>query len=937
MVVTLLKFILLSIGFGLVGCSKAVTKLEQLASVGGLSLAQTSVSPLQASGKWPVSGTCDSKFSEIQISIDESHWYSLKSLDASAISDCSSSHVFSGSVDPTTDPLKTELQKNPSGGNAYFVRGMSSFGSSSVTKVSVVAAVSTLPVISVADLSVLESAGNATINVSLSQASSQSVSLNYSTSDGTAASGSDYSFVAGVLTIPAGSTSGTITVPITADTIYEGSETFNLNLTSPVNATLANATAIITILDAQTMPTVSWNSASSANTFEGGTVSIGATLSGPSANTITVPIAFSGTATKNIDYIAASSLTFSPGATAATLTVSIALDGVREGSESFVATLGAPVGGASLGSPSSNSFTIKDEDGRYGWTGLAGDGRWTTPGNWYGGAVPATGNVAIFSSLYCSASCNAMLDAVVNVGGVFISDSYSGTISQSSYGITVGSSGWHQDTGSFVGSGPGIFVSGDFALGGGNFTSTAGVLTAFANVYILPGTFAHNLGTFTLYPSASVSFQVGNTSFNHLNLSTAGNGIVVELSTSNPSVLGSLGLAATATAGSTLNGGSILASGSVNVSSRGWSGTSLVKMVGASAAVLNGDLSFDARLPNVEIAKSGGTLSVTNRLWVTGDYKYTSGTMIVQSTSLLILNGGNSCSKNYDPGSSVSYYKVTLGGSNCTYSLLSDLVVADTLVIQATNSAINTGASARIKVNKYVNLYDEGISGTAKLLLGSTSEAVTLTSYSSSARVPKFEISSSYPVTLSGIGGGQLKFTSDFNYTSGAVTVSTLPVQFIEAASSSINLASDVNFENVSFLMTSGMASFSGGGALNSTNLYCGMTGGATIMGGIIKASLSVTGLACLGSPQFIFDNWGGNVTYSANSFFQGATSITIGTTLSLASAFSADSLNIYGVLQANSFNVSITNTLYVDNGATLDKGGCVLTTGATTGSGSIF
>ena len=58
-----------------------------------------------------------------------------------------------------------------------------------------------------------EAGESATIAVNLSKAASTDITVNYSTTDGTAIAGSDYTSTSGTLTIAAGASSGTITVP----------------------------------------------------------------------------------------------------------------------------------------------------------------------------------------------------------------------------------------------------------------------------------------------------------------------------------------------------------------------------------------------------------------------------------------------------------------------------------------------------------------------------------------------------------------------------------------------------------------------------------------------------------------------------------------------------------------------------------------------------
>src|SRR5262249_4796098 len=108
------------------------------------------------------------------------------------------------------------------------------------------------PSITINDATVAE--GNtgttaATFTVTLSAASSQPVTVAYATTGGNATAGSDYQSTSGTLTIPAGQTSGMITVPVIGDRLPEPSETFAVNLSSPTNATIADGQGVGTILD----------------------------------------------------------------------------------------------------------------------------------------------------------------------------------------------------------------------------------------------------------------------------------------------------------------------------------------------------------------------------------------------------------------------------------------------------------------------------------------------------------------------------------------------------------------------------------------------------------------------------------------------------------------------------------------------------------------
>jgi hypothetical protein len=84
--------------------------------------------------------------------------------------------------------------------------------------------------------------------VTLSAASSQSISVQYVTSNGTATSGSDYTSTTGTLTFNAGVTTQTVTIPILNDSVTEADETFTLTLSNPTNALLGSTASVTTTI-----------------------------------------------------------------------------------------------------------------------------------------------------------------------------------------------------------------------------------------------------------------------------------------------------------------------------------------------------------------------------------------------------------------------------------------------------------------------------------------------------------------------------------------------------------------------------------------------------------------------------------------------------------------------------------------------------------------
>ncbi|MBY0324701.1 MAG: cellulase family glycosylhydrolase [Reyranella sp.] len=114
-----------------------------------------------------------------------------------------------------------------------------------------------VPTLSIDDASIAEGdsgTSQLTFTVKLSQAATGPVTVSYSTANGTATAGSDYSALTGTLTFAAGETTKTITVPITGDTAVEANETFTVNLANPSGATIADGAATGTIVNNDVAP-----------------------------------------------------------------------------------------------------------------------------------------------------------------------------------------------------------------------------------------------------------------------------------------------------------------------------------------------------------------------------------------------------------------------------------------------------------------------------------------------------------------------------------------------------------------------------------------------------------------------------------------------------------------------------------------------------------
>jgi Calx-beta domain len=149
---------------------------------------------------------------------------------------------------------------------------------------------------------------NAVFTVSLSSPSSHIIAVNFSTADSTAVAGSDYVTNSGTLIFNPGEITKTITVLINGDSLTEGDETFFVNLSNPMNATIADGQGQITIIDNDfALPAISINDATVSEGNTGTTNAVfTVSLSSPSSQTVTASYSTTdGNAIAGRDYVAA--------------------------------------------------------------------------------------------------------------------------------------------------------------------------------------------------------------------------------------------------------------------------------------------------------------------------------------------------------------------------------------------------------------------------------------------------------------------------------------------------------------------------------------------------------------------------------------------------------------------------------------------------------
>ena len=221
------------------------------------------------------------------------------------------------------------------------------------------------PTLTITDVTANEgfSSTGFTFNVTLSAPSGKPISFRYATADGTATAGRDYGNINTIWNIPAGTTSVNISVLVFGDNMYEPDEDFFLNISEPVNVSLADNQGRGTIINDDPIPTLN---IFSGVVTEGDTgtrdVQVSLQLSNPTYLPVTLNVLTSdATAIAGRDYVASDTpLTIVAGQQTLNTTVQVIGDTINEPNETFFINL-YNVSNAMVNNPQTQVTILDDE------------------------------------------------------------------------------------------------------------------------------------------------------------------------------------------------------------------------------------------------------------------------------------------------------------------------------------------------------------------------------------------------------------------------------------------------------------------------------------------------------------------------------------------------------------------------------------------------
>ena len=222
-----------------------------------------------------------------------------------------------------------------------------------------------IPELSINDVTITEGNSgtkNANFILSLSNPSSQTISVNYQTVDDDATTANnDYVAKTGTITFTPGQTTQTLPITINGDTVSEINEAFTVLLTNAVNATLVKNEGI-GIIRNDDLPSVTVTPIYTQATESGVPGIFQLNLTGSTTKVLSINYSLSGTATNGTDYAALNGIaTFAAGNSTAIIFINPTEDIIFEGNET--ATLSLLTGtGYTVGATNISTITIADND-----------------------------------------------------------------------------------------------------------------------------------------------------------------------------------------------------------------------------------------------------------------------------------------------------------------------------------------------------------------------------------------------------------------------------------------------------------------------------------------------------------------------------------------------------------------------------------------------
>jgi hypothetical protein len=464
-----------------------------------------------------------------------------------------------------------------------------------------------------------------------------------------------------------------------------------------------------------------------------------------------------------------------------------------------------------------NKFT------KYTWTGngFATNLNWSNPANWCGtyqdgacrgaSTAPAATDVVIFDDV-CGAHCNANIDANVTIEAIMMMSTYTGTITQNTFNVTVtGAFGnaWSQAAGTFQGGSGTLTIGGavaqKFTLSGGNLIGGSGAIsigstTNSDNAVFSGGNFTASSTTTSIKSPADfrglnsfthngglVLFRTGTAPANGFWFT--GNAMIFNdvkfdgptssLNQLNATTLvmdGNLYLYGAALSTVQYNNGTVeLRVGNVIRGGASFIGSLVTKFTGTGLQTIDMTATTVTSYPGIWVAQTaitgsfkviGTTITMYGGFLTTGDL----GTIAHNSVAYGFYSINTTPAANgYDTQGYVTFPNLTLGGN--TIRLAIGTVKAVDLIVDGNGSANDSNGAGVVEISGNVSFTAGGqYQGNVKFLFNGAGAQVVDCTGAAICGLPYVEVNKGAPA-LSFVGTPQ--FHAGFNYIAGGFTPPT--------------------------------------------------------------------------------------------------------------------------------------------------------------------
>lgn len=183
----------------------------------------------------------------------------------------------------------------------------------------------------------------AELTARLNRSAASDTTITYRTVDGSAIAGVDYESAEGQLVIPRGSTTGSIFIDVIGNDYYGPDRSFIVRYSVSRGVELANNSSVVTILNDDPAPTVSFSQEFRAVQETVGTVYLDVRTSHPSVYNGRVDLEFDGIANRGSRYdVDQTRVEFDPHETHKRVPITIIDDNIPRGGENIQVTLTSP-------------------------------------------------------------------------------------------------------------------------------------------------------------------------------------------------------------------------------------------------------------------------------------------------------------------------------------------------------------------------------------------------------------------------------------------------------------------------------------------------------------------------------------------------------------------------------------------------------------------